>query len=123
MLYQEEIIKTLIEAPKKMLNIELSLIKDKEYLVSVKLRQAVVSGIVEADVLANSKEDEWKEALSNVTKREAEKKRRLRENTEYQSLKDEINTKEREQIIKEKHLECDRRNWRSAVAMANLQSK
>lgn len=123
MLYKEQILKTLAEAPEHLLNKEIEVIKDEEFLASIKRRAGVIEKTFEADVLADSKKEEWKEALSNATKREAEKHTRLQESKEYSDLTEEINEKERDLIMKKLHLKHDERVWQSAKASAYLQAK
>ena len=123
MLYQEEILKTLMNYPQIILENDIEAYKDKEFLQTLKRRAGIIEASIEADVLGDSKKDEWKEALSNQTKRDREKQTRLGMHEEYKTLQEEINDKERELIMKEFHNKHNERVWQSAKAAAYLQAR
>lgn len=117
---QEELIKKLLEMPNQLYDSENLLLKKKKSIDEMKNTLANIEARVKYQVLEDSQKEEMKSALSNMEKREVEKNARLKDNSEFQKLAEDLRMIEEEYHVESQLLKRDERIFQSVKAVAYL---
>ena len=116
-------INVLVEYPEKIYLEECEYLEKIDLLGKGRIELKKFESSIEMEVERDSSKEEFKEKLSNATKRSNEVKERLTYNRIYAELQERINTLKKETDVHELRIARDKRVFRSAIALCNLLEK
>ena len=113
-------IKVAVEYPNKIYEAEIALLDKIDLIEKGKIEKRRIENEVELKVLEDSKKDEFKESLSNETKRNAKINEILGYHRAFQEIITNVQKYQRELEIDRLKISRDKRLLRSAIALCSM---